>query len=239
MERVAWRGDERVLDVGCGDGQLTAELARRVPRGRVLGVDSSIEMIAHARAVHAAGEFSNLAFVQMDAACIDLPQTCDVVFSNAALHWVPDHPAFLRGAAAALRSGGRLMVSCGGKGNADAVFSALRAEMRTAAWRPFFRKLQKPYFFYSDEDYRVWLPAAGLRPITIQLVARDAAHESVEAFAAWLRTTWMPYTHRLPAAKRDEFIGAVIKRYLSAHPPDRTGAVTVRMVRLELDAVRV
>ncbi|MCU0771075.1 MAG: methyltransferase domain-containing protein [Verrucomicrobia bacterium] len=239
MEGVCWQGDECVLDVGCGDGRLTAELARRVPLGRVLGIDSSPEMIAHARVAHGAGELGNLAFLHMDAASIQLPREYDVVLSNAALHWVADHQAFLRGAAGALRSGGRLVVSCGGKGNADAVFAALRAEMRVAEWRPFFRNLQRPYFFYSDDDYRVWLPAAGFRPISIRLAAKDALHDGVEAFAGWLRTTWMPYTHRVPAARRDEFIRAVIRRYLSAHPPDPTGAVAVRMVRLELDAVRI
>jgi trans-aconitate methyltransferase len=239
MDRVEWRGGERVLDVGCGDGRLTAELARRVPRGRVLGIDSSPEMIAHARMVHGTGELSNLAFLQMDAAAIALPREYDVVFSNAALHWVADHRAFLRGAADALRPGGRLLVSCGGKGNAHAVFAALRAEMRTSTWRPFFRKLQKPYFFYSDEDYRVWLPAAGFRPVSIRLAAKDAEHPDGEAFAGWLRTTWMPYTHRVPEPRRAAFLSAVVDRYLSAHPPDRGGVVTVRMVRLELDAVRV
>ena len=65
----------------------------------------------------------------------------DVVFSNAALHWVDDHQAFLRGAASALRPGGRLIVSCGGKGNAHDVFLALRPEMRLKRWREFFRKM--------------------------------------------------------------------------------------------------
>lgn len=239
IRRVSWRGDEQVLDVGCGDGRLTALLARRVPSGRVLGIDSSADMIAHARATHREGEHPNLRFLQMDARSIELPCEHDIVFSNAALHWVADHRAFLRGAARALRTGGRLMISCGGKGNAAEVFSAVRHEMRLPTWRACFRDLERSYFFYSDEEYREWLDATGFQPLTIQLAARDARHESVSAFMGWLRTTWMPYTQRVPEASRGEFIRAVVKRYLQAHPPDSSGAVVVRMVRLELDAVRI
>jgi trans-aconitate methyltransferase len=236
---LQWRGDEQVLDVGCGDGQLTALLAGQVPDGRVLGIDNSPHMIAHARACHPEGDHPNLQFRQMDAASIHLPREFDIVFSNAALHWVADHPAFLRGAARALRQGGRLMVSCGGKGNAAEVFLALRRQMRSHAWRAFFRKIAKPYFFHSDEEYRQWLPATGFQPVTIRLAARAARHAGVEAFTGWFRTTWMPYTHRVPEDKRSDFIAAVVNQYLAMHPPDPDGAVIVNMVRLELDAVRV
>ena len=239
IARLRWRRDERVLDVGCGDGWLTSALARQVPGGEVLGIDSSPEMIAHARAVHPESSHPNLRFLQQDACCIDLPDEHDVVFSNAALHWVADHPAFLRGAAGALRTGGRLVVSCGGKGNADDVFRALKSEMRLPAWRACFRKIEKPYFFHGDAEYHQWLLGAGFNPVTVRLVPKVAVHETMEAFKAWFRTTWMPYTHRVSADQRGEFIEAVVQRYLTAHPADASGAVYVRMVRLELDAVRV
>ena len=238
MVRLACRGDERAVDVGCGDGRLTAELARQVPAGEVLGVDSSPEMIEHARAAFPQATHTNLRFERMDAARLELATDHDVVFSNAVLHWVPDHRAFLRGAARALRPGGKLVVSCGGKGNAGDVFSVLRAEMRSPAWRAFFRNLEKPYFFHGDDEYQEWLPEAGFRPGRIRLAPKDALHESVEAFAGWFRTTWMPYTQRVPEGRRDAFIDAVVRRYLEMHPAESTGAVRVRMVRLEIDAVR-
>lgn len=239
IRRVNWRGDEHVLDVGCGDGGLTVALALRVPNGLVLGIDSSAEMIAHARSAHPQTAHPNLEFQQMDACSIGLRGGFDVVFSNAALHWVSDHRAFLHGAARALLRGGRLVVSCGGKGNAEDVFKALLAVIRAPGWRPYFRKLDKPYFFYSDEDYRAWLPESGFQAVAVRLVPKDAVHENRAAFEGWFRTTWMPYTHRVPEERRKALIQAVAQRYLKRYPVDSTGAVHVRMVRLELEALRI
>jgi trans-aconitate methyltransferase len=237
IARLRLRGDERVLDVGCGDGKVTAEIARAVPRGRVLGVDVSPEMIAFARMAFPTGMTPNLAFQICDARKLGaLGGEFDLVFSNAALHWVDDHEAFLRGAAAVLRPGGRLMVSCGGKGNAHDVFLALRPEMRRARWREFFRNLPVPYFFHSPADYRKWLPKYGFHRHELKLAPKDAAYAGAEGLAAWVRTTWLPYVQRVPEDRRAEFIAAVIRRYVAKHPADAQGQVRVGMVRLEIDA---
>jgi trans-aconitate 2-methyltransferase len=155
ITKLKLHGGERILDVGCGDGKITAEIARAVPQGEAVGVDASPQMIEFAEK---AFQLSNLNFRVVDARQIG-PKTFspspppkekrvrvrrpfqtkpltplrggdgdgsisalfDVVFSNAALHWVDDHQAFLRGAASVLRPSGRLIVSCGGKGNAHAL----------------------------------------------------------------------------------------------------------------------
>jgi trans-aconitate methyltransferase len=270
-------GDERVLDLGCGDGKVTAEIARAVPKGFVLGTDISAEMIAFAQRTFPAAEYPNLRFQVGDAReisgmCLFAPsppleerggvrrQTCsksipftpalsphgrgegekfqfyDVVISNAALHWVDDHEAILRGAAAVLNPGGRLVISCGGKGNAHDVFLAMRPEMRLKRWRGFFRQMPMPYFFYSPGDYENWLPKHGFKIDALKLAPRDVAYDGMEGFATWLRTTWLPYVQRVPEPLREEFIAAVAQRYLAKYPPDSSGRVHVRMVWLEIDA---
>jgi trans-aconitate 2-methyltransferase len=236
---LALRGEEWVLDVGCGDGHITAELARALPRGGVTGLDSSPEMIRYAMARYRGRAHRNLEFIETDARAFRLPRRYDLVFSNAALHWVDDHPAFLRSAAGVLRSGGRLVVSCGGLGNADDFFGAVRAEMRMTAWRGFFRRMGRHYFFHSPEKYATWLPQAGFRADLVRLVEKDTAHAGRDGLAAWMRTTWLPYTQRVPEAQREEFIRRVVGRYLAKHPADAAGQAHVRMVRLEIEAVRL
>lgn len=237
LARLPLRGDEHLLDAGCGDGKITAALAARVPAGRVVGVDVSTAMIAHAQAHH---RRANLEFAVMDARRLTVPSSAfDVVFSNAALHWVDDHRAFLSGAAAALRPGGRLAVSCGGRGNAHEVFVALRAVLRRAAWREYFRRLERAYFFHAPEHYARWLVEAGFRAERVCLAGKDAHHPGADGLAAWFRTTWLPYTQRVPEARREEFVAAVVARYLERNPLDAAGQARVRMVRLEIEAVRV
>jgi trans-aconitate 2-methyltransferase len=239
IAKLNLRGDEHILDVGCGDGKVTAEIARSLPKGSVTGIDASPQMIEFAKQAFPAAEFSNLRFRVMDARKKKFDRRFDLVFSNAALHWVDDHPAILRGAATVLKPGGRLVISCGGKGNAQDVFVALRPEMRLKRWREFFRRMPTPYFFHSTSDYEKWLPRFDFKIHSLALVPKDATYDDAEGFAIWLRTTWIPYVQRVPEDLREEFIAAVTERYVAKHPPDKSGLVHVRMVRLEIDAVKI
>ncbi|HTA95600.1 MAG TPA: methyltransferase domain-containing protein [Verrucomicrobiae bacterium] len=239
IAKLNLRGDENILDVGCGDGKVTAEIARAVPRGSVTGIDASPQMIAFAKKTFLVKKNQDLKFQVMDARKIKFAHQFDVIFSNAALHWVDDHEKILHGAAAVLKSGGRLVVSYGGKGNAQDVFVALRPEMRLKRWREFFRQMPTPYFFYAPDDYKKWLPKFGFKIQKLKLAPKDATYPGAEGFATWLRTTWIPYVQRVPENLREEFIAAVTMRYIAKHPPDVDGKVHVKMVRLEIDAIKV
>jgi trans-aconitate 2-methyltransferase len=239
IAKLKMRGDEQVLDVGCGDGKVTAEIARALPHGSVTGIDASAEMLKFARKTFPAVKHPHLSFKHQDARKIRSQKKFDVLFSNAALHWVDDHEAILRGAAAVLKPGGRLVISCGGKGNAHDVFLALRPEMRLKRWCGFFRKMPMPYFFYAPSDYEKWLPKHGFKINALNLAPKDATYPGAEGLATWLRTTWLPFVQRVPDDLREEFIAAVTQRYLAKHPMDRENKVHVRMVRLEIDAVKL
>ena len=124
ITKLGLRGNERVLDIGCGDGKVTAEIARNLPGGNVTGLDSSPEMIRFARDHFSRSEYRNLLFVEADARALPFSEEFDVVFSNAALHWIPDHKPVLTGIARSLRSGGKLLIQMGGKGNAELALGA-------------------------------------------------------------------------------------------------------------------
>ena len=121
-----------ILDVGCGDGKITADFAATSPQSKVTGIDSSPEMVAYAVEKYPQHKYPNLTFECVDARSLKFDREFDLVFSNATLHWVDNHRAFLQGANAALKAGGRLIVSCGGEGNAAQILATF-AEL--TAWR--------------------------------------------------------------------------------------------------------
>src|SRR3954470_19723852 len=123
MDRCELRGDETVLDAGCGSGRLTERLIDRVPDGRVIGVDVSASMIDAARKRLGADADLRVA----DLVGLDLGgETVDVVFSTATFHWIADHDALFASLRAVLRPGGRLVAQCGGAGNIASVHAAGR-----------------------------------------------------------------------------------------------------------------
>jgi trans-aconitate 2-methyltransferase len=235
IEKLALRGDESVLDIGCGDGKVTAEIASRLPRGCVVGIDRSQQMIDFAASNFPTSLHTNLSLAQMDASELNFENRFDVVFSNAVLHWIVDHRPVLQGIARALKAGGRVLLQMGGHGNAARVLAAVDSVMHEDRWRSYFEDFHFRYGFYSPQEYRPWLAEAGLNAGRLELIPKDMLHENVDRFAGWFRTTWMPWIDCVTEDRRNEFIKTVIARYTKENPPDAHGRVLVRMIRLEVE----
>jgi len=236
--KIALEGSERVLDIGCGDGVVTAAIAERVPLGTVVGIDSSSDMIQFASNMFPGNRYPNLSFMEGDARALLFSSEFDVVFSNAALHWVNDHGPVVAGISRALRSGGRMVVQMGGKGNAAQVFEALDKLLAQSRWNEYFSNFSFHYGFYSPAEYCPWLVAAGLCPVRVELIQKDMAYPDPEGFSGWFRTTWMPYLERIPEDRQESFIRDITDQFLDLYPPDASGAIHVKMMRLEVEAVK-
>jgi trans-aconitate methyltransferase len=221
---------ERVLDLGCGDGKVTAELAALA--ASVVGVDNSPEMVALAESTHQA---ANLRFLQADARSLPFTDEFDVVFSNATLHWVKDHTPVLAGIRRALTPGGRILLQMGGYGNAAQVVTAVDEVRSRPQWATYFDGFEFPYGFYAPEEYHGWLLEAGLTPVRVELIPKNTPHADRAAFEGWFRTTWIPYTQRVPEPQRQAFVTEVVNTYLEQNPPIH-GEVRVLMMRLEVEA---
>ncbi|MFH0862274.1 MAG: methyltransferase domain-containing protein [Candidatus Altiarchaeota archaeon] len=236
IDKLGLKGDERVLDVGCGDGKNTSEIAARLPRGTALGIDSSEDMIGHAKREYPPARFPNLSFEVMDVLKMGYRGEFDVVFSNATLHWIKDHRRMLKKVAASLRPGGRILIQMGGKGNAADTFRVMDAFAESEKWRDYFTGYESPFGFWSPKEYEPWMKEAGLAPRRIELIERDMTQVWPEGFKGWIRSTWLPYTESVPEGLREEFIDEVAKEYVRLHPLRKDGKVHVAMVRLEVEA---
>ena len=233
------QNQESILDVGCGDGKITADFAATLPLNRVVGIDSSPAMIFYATKKYPTSQYPNLAFFCIDARSLNFQQEFDLIFSNATLHWVDDHQAFLRGANLALRDGGRLVISCGGEGNASAVLQVFSNLIALDIWKSYFNNFNNPYFFYGLQNYQNWLEKYGFAIKRLELVPKDMTHQGKDGLAGWIRTTWMPFTRCVPEDKRDDFIAQFVNLYLQKNPLDSQGIAHVSMVRLEVDAYKI
>ncbi|MEN9521274.1 MAG: hypothetical protein RLZZ381_3862 [Cyanobacteriota bacterium] len=227
---------QSILDVGCGDGKISADFAATLPQSHIVGVDSSPEMIAYAAEKYPSSYYPNLSFACVDARSLDFDREFDLVFSNATLHWVNDHQAFLKGANKALKEQGKLIISCGGKGNAADILATFAELTARDLWQPYFADFYNPYFFHGLEDYQNWLQESGLSIKRLELVPKDMTHQGEAGLAGWIRTTWMPFTKYVPETQRDEFIAQFVELYLARKPLDAQGLSHVSMVRLEVNA---
>ncbi|MDP3980564.1 MAG: SAM-dependent methyltransferase, partial [Chlamydiota bacterium] len=160
----------------------------------------------------------------------------DVVFSKASLQWAQDHEAVLHGIKACLAPSGRVLLQMGGKGNAGAILEILYAMIDQSPWQEYFKEFSFPYGFYGPEEYTVWMNQAGLILKRAELIPKDMVHQGKEGLLAWIRTTWLPYTDRVPEPLREVFMEELARLYIKAYPVDEKGQIHISMMRLEVEA---
>ena len=236
LSKTHLTGNESVLDIGYGDGEITTLIAGKVNRGRVIGIDSSSEMIELAKQRFPSTTHPNLSFVLKDAKDIDFNCEFDLIFSNACLHWVTDHFPVLKKIRKSLKPSGRILFQMGGKGNAAQIIEVIEYIIKQGRWSEFFNDFSFPYGFCSPDEYREWLNMLGFTTVKAELVTKDMIHESSEKLAAWIRTTWLPYTQRVSESKREKFIHAIVTRYIKKYPADIEGRIHLQMKRIEVQA---
>lgn len=211
ISNLSLKGSESLLDIGCGDGRITDVIARRLPSGFVVGIDSSESMIELASRSFTR---NNLVFYTMGATDIHLDKTFDIAFSNATLHWVKDHQTVLSNLKTYLNPNTKILFQMGGYGNAAEIIKVVEQITALDKWAEYFKGFEFPYSFYGVGDYEQWLPMTGYEAIRIELKPKDMVHKNPDELKGWLRTTWFPYTDRLPEHQRETFITEVVGAYL-------------------------
>ena len=222
LDWLAPQAGERILDLGCGDGVLTANLASR--GADVVGVDSSPDFISATQAKGLDGRL-------MDGEHLTFENEFDAVFSNAALHWMTSPEQVIAGVARALKPGGRFVAEFGGHGNVAAIVTAMRAVARRRGGDV---ALAMPWYFPAPEIYRSMLEAGGFEVRRIGLFPRPVVLKT--GMAEWLKLFRKPFFDQYDneAEKVLEEVVELLRPALC----DGAGNWTADYVRLRVEAVR-
>jgi len=224
LERLELRGDETVVDAGCGSGRVTQALVARLPEGHAIGVDGSADMLLAAR--RRLGEDADLRV--QDLLALDLGDTgpVDAILSTATFHWIADHPALFARLRAALKTGGRLVAQCGGAGNIARVHAAAQAVGELPPFEEHFAGWAGPWNFARPEETEDRLLAAGFSDARCWLQPNPVVPRDPRTFLKTINLG--AHLDRLPPPLRDPFVESTMAAL--GEP------VTIDYVRLNIDA---
>jgi trans-aconitate 2-methyltransferase len=204
------QGDENILDLGCGDGTVTARLAARVPRGAVLGLDASAGMIAAARPLAQ----ENLQFRLQDISNLDFEGEFDLIFSNSAMHWLKDQRRLLASCHRALREGGRLCCGFPGAGSAAGFIRAVKQAMSEPIYRHYFADFAWPWLMPEAPEYEALLVEAGFREVSVQMQINDRSFNAAQLTAFIDQPAIVPFLARVSEADKSRFREQVVQTAL-------------------------
>jgi trans-aconitate 2-methyltransferase len=204
LDRLALRGDETVLDAGCGSGRVTLKLLDRLPRGRVIAVDVAPSMVAEAREVLG----SRAPVLQSDLTELTLPEPVDAVFSSAVFHWIADHDALFARLRGALVPGGRVVAQCGGAGNI-AAFRAVSDDVAAREpYAPYLAGWAGPWNYAGRRETERRLARAGYAEIRCWLQPWPVTPPEPRDYLC--AVCLHPHMERLPEELREAYVDDVL-----------------------------
>jgi trans-aconitate 2-methyltransferase len=205
LERLELRGDETVVDAGCGSGRVTEQLLERLPDGRVIAVDGSAAMIEKAKErLGDRAEYSVSDLVELE-----LPDPVELVFSTATFHWIPDHDDLFRQMRSVLKPGGRLVAQCGGKGNVATHTQAIASVAADPEYAQHLTQAKGLWNFASPEETEPRLAGAGFSDVRCWLQPKPVQPSRPLEFISTV--TLGPVLDQLPEEKRQPFAEAVLE----------------------------
>jgi trans-aconitate 2-methyltransferase len=206
LERLELRGDETVVDAGCGSGRVTEQLIERLPEGRAIAVDGSAAMVEKAK--ERLGDRAD--YLVSDLLELELAEPVNLVFSTATLHWIFDHDALFRQLRACLKPGGRLVAQCGGHGNVATHMQAIVAVASDPHYAQHLTEAKGLWNFATPEETEPRLAAAGFVDARCWLQPKPVQPSRPLEFVSTV--TLGPILDQLPEEKRRPFAEAVIGR---------------------------
>jgi trans-aconitate 2-methyltransferase len=230
ISELSIRGDESILDLGCGDGLLTKELAGLVQNGRVVGIDASENMIKKAGELKGA----NLSFALMDIDDLEFQNEFDIIFSNATLHWIMDHEKLLSNCYRALRHGGIIRFNFAGNGNCSNFNAVVREAMALPGYAAFFRGFEWPWNMPDLEEYGSLVKRSRFAQVKIWEENADRHFACPEDMVKWIdQPSLVPFLRVIPEKEKRAFRDLVVEQMLKyTRQPDNRCFETFRRINV-------
>jgi len=222
LEQYQFIGSEKVLDIGCREGALTAAIAKQVPRGFVVGVDLSHAMVDLAKDLFGARQ-KNVAFQVKDLSELQYKEQFDLVTSFTSMPLIVNQLNALKSFEQFLKPGGLVWIQMPTRLPAS-LESALRLVTEKDRWKPYFMKFSPRWHFYQPDEYRPLLQRAKLKPTTLQVIRKTEAFASRAEFQSALRQ-WLPFLAPLPTNLKESFLTEVVDAYLEISPNEASGSI--------------
>lgn len=233
LGQYPFRGDEVVLDIGCGTGRTTQETAKRVPNGSVLGIDGSESMLEIARANN---KLENLQFMQMDAQSLNFHKRFDVITSTFCIHWIPDKIKVLKGIKDALKPGAKAVLIMSLR---HPIFAELRTQLiQKERWRSYFKDYVDPTVYFINSSYDEYAKAVGLNVQNYTQSKFSDFFSDLMIFTNYIRAI-TPHLSQLDSEEQKRlFMEELMDSYLHVFPKNREGNYRIDYTTLKLEVNR-
>lgn len=209
LSNIPLKGDESILDVGCGDGKITAFLAKRVPFGKVMGIDPSFSMLTKAKETH---RENHLIFCEGSAEDFTLDEQFDHIVAIHVMHWIKEQKTALQNMYKHLKPNGHIHLILAPSKEGLPFYEALHKTVESR--QEDFIDFVNPQQVFDMETYRKLMIEAGFQVEAIHYIRHESIHQSKEKLQAWIEQ-WLPHGKYLPEEKRSNFFTQLLSNYLS------------------------
>lgn len=227
----------QVLDVGCGDGKISAKLSNIVKKGSVLGLDKSVEMFNYANTTYGIAKYPNLKFSLQDAQEINFHERFDLVFSSFAIQWFKDKNLFFRKVYKALKMKGTMCIIMP-LGISPELEHATKMVTESSEWKEFFNHFHPNWHFIEGLKLLHLAKENSFNITYSSTYTMEVNFPSVEDFEEYV-LLWFPYLAPLEKDLKSVFFAQIIKEYCKLLPPKKGGRVSMRIPIISFIASKI
>jgi trans-aconitate methyltransferase len=213
ISELRLNGDESILDLGCGDGILTKNLADLVPKGKVIGIDASEGMINEAKKL----EKENLIFLLQDINELNCDNEFDLIFSNATLHWIKDHKKLLENCHKALKDKGYIRFDFAGDGNCQNFIAVVKEVMNEEQFQKYFTDYEWPWYMPKIDEYKQLAEQSKFKEVDVWGENKDRYFSNEQEMIGWIdQPSIVPFLKYIIEEKdQKEFRDIIVDRMIT------------------------